>query len=825
MNVNIQIKSINTILFITGIFLVTFSYQKLNIAQNQQYSPKTQLGIINEFSNDVRIKKSANFQWSNIVSPSRKIGINDKIFSNTNSHATIKLNIGHQIHLKEQSLIRIKDANTIKIDQGVASFSLVKTERPYVIYLGEKKIKIKALIDSKITISNNQNLSSNDSVIKLDTGAIEIAQKEKIVKLLKNDKVILDNQKPMTKYDLSFPKETVLYTKKTLLPVEFKFSGPNNKIDIILSKEINFNTFEKVLSPKYLKSLPPGKYFWKVGESFPETFKIMQNPPYPTIIYPLGDQQIYTYQDKVNIKIEVTNDKLYPKAILGLFNLDHQLLIEKKYTGSSVDLKDVPIGFFYIRAKLQGKLYSSSWSNKRIFQVVKRRYSSEKPLIIELKKPNQMVKFEWVKNQKDLSLFEVSGDQNFKKIIISKRIRSKNYTHINFPKVGIYYWRSRKVGTDGKLSAQPPVQVIIKPTPPPTKPKALPNLNIKVPSKKRTSSTTSFLQHILNNIFPTAHASDDISKHSLDIEISFPKIDNAKSYKIEIYNDHELKNQVKSISTSKTNFIWSPPQAGNYYWRISYIDFWDRQSDFSDASELKVEFEKAIHRKKKKKKYSKRKNKTKKRISKKTAPIKAKLIQKTKAIQKSYQLSFLIGPTSFNFSQKLSRKISVQGETYNGWQLDFKKSLSTKFTKSLRVNYQTYSGEVFNGERFQIRQIEISLLSNYYGLSPLVQFKQLPKYKISNSKARYSGDHLSVSPGVRIGKTIIIGKKHEFEGILGLSALGHEDYFLGVNCRYYYNNKISLLAKATLYNSSLDLSDEPIDYQYFQLVTGVKYPF
>ena len=176
-----------------------------------------------------------------------------------------------------------------------------------------------------------------------------------------------------------------------------------------------------------------------------------------------------------------------------------------------------------------------------------------------------------------------------------------------------------------------------------------------------------------------------------------------------------------------------------------------------------------------------------------------------------------------SFSQKLERKVEIDGEIYNGWHLYFKRSFKTNYSKTIELNYKTYAGVVFGGEKFELRQFELSSLSHYYGISPLIQIKQVSNFEIKNGSAKNSGSNFTVSPGIKLQRAFKVGNEVELNAVIGLSLFGHNDYFSSLNTWFHYKNNIRFLLQTTYYNSSSNLASKGNNYQYYQLLMGLKY--
>ncbi|TNF30899.1 MAG: hypothetical protein EP319_03755, partial [Deltaproteobacteria bacterium] len=202
---------------------------------------------------------------------------------------------------------------------------------------------------------------------------------------------------------------------------------------------------------------------------------------------------------------------------------------------------------------------------------------SEGGVRIELRKPDQQVEFNWDGEETQKYKFELSEIPNFEKVLITKSVAS-NQTKVSFPKTGVFFWRAKKIDADGNVIFQRPVKVIVKPTPPPTKPVLEEEIRLKIKEK-----SSSFHERIINTFLSSAFA------QSRFVEIPMPDNEDAKSYKIEIYADERGERLLKTGVTSETVYQFENPDAGTYWFRVSIIDYWDRESPFSDLAKMIVE--------------------------------------------------------------------------------------------------------------------------------------------------------------------------------------------------------------------------------------------
>ena len=196
---------------------------------------------------------------------------------------------------------------------------------------------------------------------------------------------------------------------------------------------------------------------------------------------------------------------------------------------------------------------------------------------LELKKPNQKVTFEW-KDERAIYIFELAQEREFKKIVHSYQVE-QNKVDVTFPKIGTYFWRTKIVGRNNQVSYSKPSKIVIRPTPPPERPKILDETEIEIKVKKIEKQLS-----WLDFFFSPAYA-DNIDRFA---RIEWERNPDAAKYVVEIYRDKKMRKKVLQKAVKDNFFDWQRPQPGIFYWRIAVIDFWNRQSKFSNLSRLNV---------------------------------------------------------------------------------------------------------------------------------------------------------------------------------------------------------------------------------------------
>ena len=224
----------------------------------------------------------------------------------------------------------------------------------------------------------------------------------------------------------------------------------------------------------------------------------------------------------------------------------------------------------------------SDWTDWKQFELLDLSDDSIESGIqrIQLKKPDQLVNFNWERREGSVSVFELARDASFRDVITKREVESDT-AKVVVPVVGTYYWRSRQYLPDGTFHSSEPIKVIIEPTPDPLRPEKLPDMEIPIEWKKIESKSS---WNIIDFIIPPAHADEVLGV----VNLTLPESEEVKAFHIRIYQDPELKNLVLDKELNSKNFEWVNVRPGIYYWQYAIIDYWDRQSPFSEPAILNV---------------------------------------------------------------------------------------------------------------------------------------------------------------------------------------------------------------------------------------------
>ncbi|MFL5785146.1 MAG: hypothetical protein ACJ76H_11080, partial [Bacteriovoracaceae bacterium] len=322
---------------------------------------------------------------------------------------------------------------------------------------------------------------------------------------------------------------------------------------------------------------------WKVKVSDPkrpfaiwsETQKIrVKHHPFPVM-------PVNMYPETVEFQSFSKTPEPVELSWSSAFNADIEVKTPTKtvdlFTNTnSISFEPVEVGIhkWRVRAYDQFSRYSE-WSEWKEFTIVDMsgEKTGEGVQRIKLNRPDQEVTFGW--NGRGNNVFELSSDKDFQNVIVKKDVNGSE-TKLSVPKTGTYYWRSREFRKDGTLHVSEPKKVIIEPVAAPGKPAALPPMEVPL---ERVENTTTFI----DRIFASAFADDVFGVARFQL----PKLEHAKAYVLRIYRKGE-ENPVFEEKVTGPDFAWKNALPGEYDFQYAIVDYFDRQSPFSDRSSLTV---------------------------------------------------------------------------------------------------------------------------------------------------------------------------------------------------------------------------------------------
>jgi hypothetical protein len=668
MQVHYTTKTFNYLISAACVVAIYICYQELFLKnENSSKSSLFSIGQVLETNNNVKSKSEDFLGWQNLNSDTA-LAANNLVFTHKDSSAKIKID-ANTLSLGPETMVEITSSDSVSLNQGKMNIEFDLESKPLKVTSGDSTYTINST-DAKITLTNTE----SSSILSVQEGRVNLQDNKtkKTIEVLKDQTLKispLNYQIVSSNIELIHPKDAATFQSNK--PVAFEVSSKLKNLNIEIANDKDFKKTHKLSAIKDKLNLVfnSNAYYWRARSGMTKSeirsFEIIDFLNPPRLITPrLNFEKIY-YSDSTNIYFSWSKEN-ENKWLLEIFNKDNKLVFFKEVNKPNYLYPNQLEGHFkwsVTPLKSFSKVVDQKFYT---FSVKKNKIEDIKSIVLELKKPNQKVNFSWNKSNSQISVFELSQHEDFEKLILSKRLKS-NKTTVVFPKVGTYFWRSFTIKASGERQYNTPIRLTVKPNPKPKKPKKLPSLKLKLQTKVIPSSF---------HLFSYAHASNEGS-----VTLKWPKIDNAKEYEVEIYTDRKLKTKIKTFKTSKTNFEWTAPRAGKFYWRYRFIDFWGRLSPYSDRSTLELVDVKKIS------------------LSKK---VEIKSEKKTS----HHSLTFAYLLTNFDYNNENDNEFIIDGVSTNGFELSYQFK-SYKFTAS------TTTGEVFENEEFVHRLMEFSFCKTY----------------------------------------------------------------------------------------------------------------
>ncbi|MCO4753256.1 MAG: hypothetical protein KC478_02185 [Bacteriovoracaceae bacterium] len=788
------------------------SYPKLFKAnENLVDDDRFPIGKILSIENDARLKKPFLFTWSGLNSDQGEVRHNDLIFTNESSIAKIELSKGQRITARPETLLRLKD-QSLEIKNGGLELDLKGSGKELKIIVGDNSFTLNPLSNSKVTISS----VAGQGKFQVSQGSINIKTESIDVQANAGEEVLAGAatvSKAQAQLKLLSPVDTTLLLSPSE-KVSFKVENALETASIKVTNLDNQRTLSTSLEGSL--ELTPGEYSWQVISDRPIShkafFSVKAQVQAPKLVSPRHLEEIVFYDQKPSALLKWDSSD---NSILEVSDQFQNIFFSENLDSNSKQIEFSSEGQFDWKVKVDSKLTSSPWSSTRSVIVSRLDYQQGDVAVIELKRPDQLAKFDW--EGVSVGKFILSKSRDLKNVIFEKSITDQKSIEVPVGNTGVYYWKL--VGD--QASSFRPKKVIIRPTPAPTKPASPPKIELKLRPKKQTSSSFS--------IFSNAYASEFES-----ITITFPEIENAKEYEIEIYSDQNLKNLIEKVVTTSPSFNWTPPRAGSYTWRLRYKDHWNRWSPYSDSSMIAAKMEFIQAKKKKVVKKAKIKRPRRKPVRKKIvkkSPVRKKKRVRRKRITKrkpkkrvySNHISAFYAPSLVSYESEKDQSIKIDGNALGGHAF----SWYQKTSYPIRLDYSSSYGSVFESESFVSRSLSLSSSKGFkmFNLGASVMFNQISDYELSGASVISSDDASSVGLGLVADSAINIGTANALNVIASAHFVGLTHLSLSLSYDYPYKKRLyfETILKSTYLKTDTDGGN--ISSQTFQLLVGPKYKF
>jgi hypothetical protein len=394
-------------------------------------------------------------------------------------------------------------------------------------------------------------------------------------------KIILDNRTPT----LTFEWEEI---QNATYMIEFG-DYQNNQENLLNTKNLEQSWMT-------IKSPVPGKYWWRVQKNlngFPNVwsskteFEIL--PPStakpPKYIKPINGEILS--QDLPTIAFEwLGSSKIpYTLTVAKDFDFNNVVFSETSEIGN-INWQKTGTGKFFWKIT-----HPSIQSTGPIWNFI---IPAPKPVLeqptsnedITIINQGQEIIFKW---SDVYSASDLEKNREYKIHIflegteIYKQKTTRNQQAWSPKEAGNYSWKIEVLGASTDLQNFK-VQISAGPE----KLKLKKEIRSKIRKKVKSSfnlyerRTDMYAQ---NNLKPT----EPIEEASQFAELSWDKVKDAKWYILEIYRDEKGEEILISRRLKRPYFEWTNAPSGTYFFRVSYIDKYERQSPYSELSKLIVE--------------------------------------------------------------------------------------------------------------------------------------------------------------------------------------------------------------------------------------------
>jgi len=209
-----------------------------------------------------------------------------------------------------------------------------------------------------------------------------------------------------------------------------------------------------------------------------------------------------------------------------------------------------------------------------IVHPIANRESAEKVL---LKRPDQKVSIEW-QGEGESFIFELAEDKSFAQVIRRMETNEQNIS-VSFARPGTYFWRVTNLKGNARAL---PKMIKIEPAPPPEPLHLEDKKIIPIRWELIPAKTSSWFNWLIDA------AIADSAEYKKFIRLNWKKVEDAKEYLVQISDSRSFKSIIWEGKTKEAFLDWERNQEGTIYWRVAIIDFWARQTAFSNVAEVEV---------------------------------------------------------------------------------------------------------------------------------------------------------------------------------------------------------------------------------------------
>ncbi|MBT3984582.1 MAG: hypothetical protein HOE90_24710 [Bacteriovoracaceae bacterium] len=561
-----KIWLILSLLLFLGSGLVLFSGENFFI--NNEKIEKKFIGKLKSKNNLVKRRHEGSLIWETVENQ-ETLYVNDYIFTNQDSTASLDLVVDTKISMSPSSLIKLQhvgESLNLNIIEGL-TIAKLGAKSDLVIVSGKTRIRAGGK-DTEVQLENGK-IQVNKGFIILDKeGRKSTIEKDQFVDL-KSQVISKYTLKPIT------PKLSSTTHLRKENNVEFKWKDKDSVLNYHLAiakdakfKDVFYSSPIKKTSV-IVYDLPQGTLYWRVKSK--KGSKISYGPTsYFTVkknkrlnLFTPQDYKVYNrnlikssflnWQQIKKVKYEL---EIYQKSTQGWDLVKHDLISNNKYA-----LKIHNLGTFRWRVRVDSLEWPNPrWSNFNHYKVQNSDIELQKPIFIlpiagsqTPKDIGEQIDISWGGSSDSPYELHLAKDPNFEEILSIKDVEGAS-TEILNSEWGEYYIKVRE--KSNYKNQKGPFSDVLK---------------------------ISLAPRVPNYQYPMENEFCEI-KNGDQINIQWEKNERVGEYHIQISKSPEFDELEFDETTSDNSVAWEPDdKSSDYFWRIKYASESGHISEFTHS--------------------------------------------------------------------------------------------------------------------------------------------------------------------------------------------------------------------------------------------------
>lgn len=547
--------------------------------------------------NTVKQKRTGLLAWQDAL-PLDTLSYGDQIYTHDESTAEINFKNSISISIKENSLFKIEEKNgksELNIKKGLLYLKIEKEMPEVTINVSGKSIELKG---EKATLQIDS--TKPDGRITVLSGSVELRSNQETIVVKENEEANITETKTEIKKLTLIPthpiSESTIFTLPHIDPL-FTFTATEGTGDYVIELSRSSNFVDEVIkhstkqSELQISLESDGIWYWRIrGKSKDglESLSTVTSFEYKKIRpvkirYPNENSQFFLDEtSELTVNFEKDDYETFEyKLVQGE---KEQSAGETTDDEIDLDLKTKGTYTFMIRPKINSSLvipFTTLHFNvfKRV-PVPFRDLSPRDREIITPKDAKEKITLSW--ETKPSPIETTLSIWNDNKLIIETKTSDTNFT-LPSNLAGEISWKLRATIEENIVESPKEsfkIELPKGPTAPSIDRSSIEEIKVKV---KKIKKERTFLK-ILDAFISSAHADELIQEARLE----WPKVDEATSYKLQIFKDKEMNKTLLEVETKDPFYDWKNPSTGILYFRVKAIDSWNRSSPYSELVPIKI---------------------------------------------------------------------------------------------------------------------------------------------------------------------------------------------------------------------------------------------